>query len=56
MSEIEPTAQSDGGDGAGKLPYVSPAIVWEEDYRPTVFGISCAKLPADISCTILVTS
>ena len=56
MSEIKPTDQPDGGNDARKLPYESPAIVWEEDYRPTAFGLSCAKLPGDPPCSVLVTT
>ena len=56
MSEKKPADQSEGGNGAPKLPYESPAIVWEEDYRPTAFGISCAKEPGNPPCIILATT
>ncbi len=36
--------------------YAPPAILWEEDYRPTAFGVSCAKLAGDPACILLVTT
>ena len=41
------------GDDSRKSAYASPAILWEEDYRPTAFGASCAKLPSDPPCGII---
>lgn len=34
----------------GKKPYVRPEIVWEEEYRPAAFGVSCAKQPGNPGC------
>lgn len=31
-------------------PYEKPDIVWEEDYTPTAFGVSCAQQPGNPSC------
>jgi len=56
MSAKKPADQSEGANDAAKLPYEPPAIVWEEDYRPTAFGISCAKQPGNPPCLILVTT
>jgi len=39
-----------------KLPYKPPAIVWEEDYRPTAFGISCYQQPGNPACIPLVSA
>lgn len=36
-----------------KKPYTKPEIAWEEDYRPTAFGVSCAKQPANPPCAPL---
>jgi hypothetical protein len=36
--------------------YVPPAILWEEDYRPTAFGISCAQLPGNPACNVFSTA
>ncbi|HET6922879.1 MAG TPA: hypothetical protein VFI16_07000 [Anaeromyxobacteraceae bacterium] len=35
-----------------KKPYAKPAIVWEEDYRPTAFGVSCAKQAGNPGCVV----
>jgi hypothetical protein len=43
-------------DQHAKRPYVPPAIIWEEDYRPTAFGVSCAKQPGNPGCVILMTT
>lgn len=56
MSDIKPTVQPEGEGDKPKLPYEPPAIVWEEDYRPTAFGVSCAKQPGNPPCIILVTA
>jgi hypothetical protein len=41
-------------DVGGKRRYEQPEIAWEEEYKPTAFGISCAKVPADLGCAALV--
>ncbi len=33
-----------------KEPYAKPEIAWEEDYRPTAFGVSCAKQAGNPPC------
>jgi len=30
--------------------YERPEIVWEEEYKPTAFGLSCAKQPGNPGC------
>jgi hypothetical protein len=30
--------------------YEKPAIAWEEEYKPTAFGLSCAKQPGNPGC------
>jgi hypothetical protein len=44
------TRKSDESTGTLR-PYAPPEIAWEEEYRPTAFGVSCAKMPGDLSCT-----
>ena len=39
----------EGGQEAAK-PYERPDIVWEEEYKPTAFGVSCAKQPGNPGC------
>jgi hypothetical protein len=53
MSEARKSAESPGpGTRKEKLPYETPAIAWEEDYHPTVFGVSCAREPGNPSCAV----
>ena len=44
------TRKSDEASETRK-PYAPPEIVWEEEYRPTAFGVSCAKEPGNPGCT-----
>jgi len=39
----------DGKREAAK-PYEPPDIVWEEEYKPTAFGVSCALQPGNPGC------
>jgi hypothetical protein len=45
MSETRGTDQPEDKKSEPRLPYEPPAIVWVEDYAPTVFGVSCARVP-----------
>jgi hypothetical protein len=33
-----------------RRPYEPPRIVWQEDYEPVSFGVSCAKQPGNFLC------
>jgi hypothetical protein len=39
----------DAGEGR-KIRYEQPEIAWEEEYKPTAFGVSCAKQPGNPGC------
>ena len=46
---IEGRDARDSVDGR-KRRYERPEIAWEEEYKPTAFGVSCAKQVINISC------
>jgi len=46
---IEGRDARDSVDGR-KRRYEKPKIAWEEEYKPTAFGVSCAKAPGNPAC------
>jgi hypothetical protein len=46
-AKIEPTAAP-----ADLVPYEPPAIVWEQPFPTTVFGVSCAKVEGLPRCSV----
>ena len=50
MKEHDLSAQPDPEPDAKRKPYEPPDIAWEEEYRPTAFGVSCAKQPGNPGC------
>jgi hypothetical protein len=49
MDEIE--KKPDGlNAGDSRRPYERPDIVWEEEYKPTAFGMSCLKEVGNPGC------
>jgi hypothetical protein len=39
-----------GSENCPKKRYERPEVAWEEEYKPTAFGVSCAKLPGALGC------
>jgi len=37
-------------DEGCKRRYARPEIAWEEEYKPTAFGVSCAKVVGTPAC------
>lgn len=33
-----------------KRPYAPPRVLWQEPFKPTTFGLSCAKQPGNPGC------
>ena len=42
-------------DEGGKRQYERPEIVWEEEYKPAAFGLSCGKAPGQLGCVPTMT-
>lgn len=50
MTEIPDRSDESGAGGDPRKPYERPEIVWEEEYKPTAFGVSCALQPGNPGC------
>lgn len=50
MEKDQEKSKPDEPEGLEKKPYEPPNITWEEEYRPTAFGVSCAKQPGNPGC------
>ena len=53
MAEKNERRDARCSDEGGKRQYKRPEIVWEEEYKPAAFGISCSKLPGGTGCTLI---
>ena len=50
MTEIHERRDERGFSDGRKKRYEQPEIAWEEEYKPTAFGISCFKQPGNPGC------
>jgi len=50
MNEMPKVPDKGRAAGDPTKPYEQPDIVWEEEYTPTAFGVSCAKQPGNPPC------
>jgi hypothetical protein len=50
MNEPDNKPDESNTVGSSKKPYERPDIVWEEEYKPSAFGLSCAKQPGNPGC------